>query len=121
MVNFLIIDDHAGLREMIRDLIGGDSANIRECSSGEEAIEACKHYMPDCITVDLRMSGMDGLTCIHYLRFLHPAAHIAVVTQFDNDALRARARLVGADTYIIKDDLHALQRYFKMLSTQLGE
>ena len=120
-MNFLIVDDHAGLRAMIRDLVAGIATNIRECISGEEAVAVCRHYNPDCITVDLRMHGMNGLTCVHQLRKLHPASHIAVVTQFDNDELRVRARQAGADTYIVKDNLELLQRYFQMLSTQLGE
>ncbi len=120
-MNFLIVDDHAGLRAMIRDLIGSVASNIRECISGEEAVEMCKHYVPDCITVDLRMKGMDGLTCIHHLRLSHPASHIVVVTQFDNDALRVRARQAGADSYIVKDNLELLQRHFQILATQTGE
>ncbi|HVY24685.1 MAG TPA: response regulator transcription factor [Steroidobacteraceae bacterium] len=120
-MNFLIIDDHSGLRAMIRDLAASMATMIHECVSGEEAIELCKRYAPDCITVDLRMPGMDGLTCIHHLRLLHPSAHIAVVTQFDNDALRARARQAGADTYVIKDNLEPLQHFFRLLSTQLGD
>lgn len=120
-MNFLIIDDHAGLRALIRDVISDMATTIRECVSGEEAVELCKQYAPDCITVDLHMGGMDGLTCIHHLRILHPSAHIAVVTQFDNDALRSRARQAGADTYVIKDDLEPLQYFFRLLATQLGD
>ena len=120
-MNFLIVDDHAGLRAMIRDLVSDVASTVRECVSGEDAVEVCKQYIPDCITVDLRMGGMDGLTCIHHLRILHPASHIAVVTQFDNEMLRARARQAGADTYIVKDNLEPLQRYCRLLSTQLGE
>lgn len=119
-MNFMIIDDHAGLRSLIRDVIGDLATVVRECASGEEAVALCKEYQPDCITVDLRMSRMDGLTCIHHLRLLHPAAHIAVVTQFDNDALRARARQAGADFYVIKDDLEPLQHFFRVLATRLG-
>jgi len=120
-VNFLIVDDHAGLRALIRELISTFASNVRECASGEEAVEACRQFIPDYITVDLRMKGMDGLTCVQQLRRLHPDSHIAVVTQFDHDGLRARARQAGADAYIVKDNLELLRRHFYMLSTQLGE
>lgn len=120
-MNFLIVDDHAGLRSMIRDVIAAFASNVRECASGEEAVAACRQYIPDCVTVDLRMKGMDGLTCVQHLRRLHPDCHIAVVTQFDHDGLRVRARQAGADTYIVKDNLELLRQHFHMLSTQLGE
>lgn len=118
-MNFLIVDDHAGLRALIRDLAGEMATTVRECASGEEAVELAKSYSPDCITVDMRMGRMDGITCIQHLRKMHPATHIAVVTQFDNDTLRTRARQAGADIYVTKDNLVPLQSYFELVSSKL--
>jgi len=119
-VNFLIVDDHARLREMIRELTTAFASNVRECSSGDEAVDACMEFIPDCVTVDLRMKGMDGFTCVQHLRRLHPDAHIVVVTQYDHDGLRVRARQAGADMYIAKDNLELLRRHFQLLSSQMG-
>jgi DNA-binding NarL/FixJ family response regulator len=126
-VNFLIVDDHMGTRAMIRSLLadlmhnlsGLAACQIRECTSGEEAVEMCRTYVPDFITMDLRMSGMSGLTCVRHLRSQHPAAQIAVVTQFNNDALRGHVRQAGADIYVLKENLEPLLRYVRLLSTSL--
>jgi DNA-binding NarL/FixJ family response regulator len=123
-VNVLIVDDHAAMRAMIRSMLDDVTNNssspsrchIRECISGEEAIGVCGSYAPDFITMDLRMSGMSGLTCVQQLRALHPATQIAVITQFDNDALRARAKQAGANIYITKDNLEPLGHYVQCLS-----
>lgn len=120
-MNILIVDDHAGFRGLIRELVRPFATQIRECTSAAEAIKACDTFTPDCITMDLRMNGLDGLTCIEQLRQRLPAAHIAVVTSFDHDQLRTRARFAGADTYILKENLDTLRRYVELLATGLGE
>lgn len=120
-MNLLIVDDHAGIRELIRDLLSPFADSVRECASGEEALELCTARVPDFVTMDLRMSGMDGLTCVQRLRAQYPATGIAVVTQLDHDTLRARAQWAGADTYITKDNLDALRRYVELLTHNLSE
>jgi DNA-binding NarL/FixJ family response regulator len=110
-LNLLIVDDHAGMRELIRHLAREIATQIRECASGEEAVELCKSYAPDCVTMDLRMGAMDGLTATQLIREAHPFARIAIVSQFEHEQLRARALQAGANSYIRKDDLEALKRH----------
>jgi two-component system, NarL family, nitrate/nitrite response regulator NarL len=120
-VNILIVDNHPGMRALIRDLIGHLANQIEECNSGEEAIQVCGRFVPDCVTMDLRMGGMNGVTSIQHIRARHPSTNIAVVTQFDNDTLRMRAQWAGADTYVIKDNLEPLRRFVQLVADGLGE
>jgi len=120
-VNLLIVDDHAGMRALLRDLLSPIATNIRECTSGEEALASCLEHTPDCITMDFKMGGMDGLTCVQKLRAQHPTINIAVVTQFDNDTLRVRAQQAGADAFVTKDNLDSLQRYVRLLADTLND
>jgi CheY-like chemotaxis protein len=117
----LIVDDHAGMRDLIRQLIGGLATQLRECASGEEALALCANFAPDFVTMDVRMSGIDGIACVRQLRQLHPAAHIAVVTQFDHDSVRARAQSAGADAYVVKEELSALQRFAHVVAKDLND
>ena len=112
----LIVDDHAGMRALIRDLLKQVAAQIRECGSGEEAVGLCESYAPDCVTMDLRMGAMHGLAAVQHIRQAHPNINIAILTQFDHDTLRARARRAGADGYFMKDDLAALKRYVESIA-----
>jgi DNA-binding NarL/FixJ family response regulator len=114
IVHILIIDDHAGVRTLIRELLAetfevpGRRVTFSECPSGERALEAIQTQRPDLVTVDLRMQGMNGLECVRHLRATLPLACIVVVTQFGNEALRDRARFAGADSVVLKDDLNQL-------------
>ena len=110
-MNLLIVDDHAGVRALIREIAADIATDVRECASGEEAIELCQSYSPDFVTIDLRMGAMNGLTAAHLLRPLHPHACIAIVTAFDHQALRGHALAAGVDLYLNKDDLADLRRH----------
>ena len=114
-MHILIVDDHAGVRTLIRELLAesftatpGRAVTFGECSSGEAALGAIAEMRPDLVTVDLRMRGMNGLECVRQLRERLPLACIVVVTQFGNETLRDRARHAGADSVVFKDDLNEL-------------
>jgi DNA-binding NarL/FixJ family response regulator len=115
-MNLLIVDDHAGVRALIRDIVGTMAAKICECASGEDAVTACATFSPDCVTMDLRMGGMHGLAAVQKIRQLYPAANIVVVTQFDHDILRERAQRAGADGFVTKDNLTQLKGYIESLT-----
>lgn len=114
-MHILIVDDHAGVRSLIRELLSecftstpARQVTFGECASGEAAVAAIGRQRPDLVTVDLRMQGMNGLDCVRLLRERLPLACIVVVTQYGNETLRDRARLAGADSVIFKDDLDQL-------------
>lgn len=107
--NLLIVDDHAGMRDIIHQMLRGIVGEVRECGSGEEAVLLCDYFAPDCVTVDLRMAGMSGFATVAQIRAAHPQAFIVVVTQLDAEVLRDKAREAGADAYVCKDDLSPLR------------
>jgi CheY-like chemotaxis protein len=115
-VKLLIVDDHAGMRTLIRHMAQGIATEVHECESGEAAVELCRSYTPHCVTMDLRMGQMHGLTAVKIIRQALPQTNIAVVTQYDHAPLRTRAQLAGADAYICKDDLNALKVHLEALA-----
>ena len=48
-MKLLIVDDHAGVRKLIRELMGHRTTEIRECSDGQEAIRICGEFAPDFV------------------------------------------------------------------------
>ena len=55
------------------------------------------------ILMDLRMSGMDGVTAIEEIQARRLATHILVLTTYDSDADIMRAVEAGATGYLLKD------------------
>jgi NarL family two-component system response regulator LiaR len=109
MNKLMIVDDHAGVRTLIRELVASRSDLVKECASGEEAIRLALQFQPTCVTMDLRMEGMGGIQATKALRVLCPAAQILVVSAFDQPDLRRAADEAGAHRYLLKENLVELR------------
>src|SRR5262245_18029167 len=116
-LDILIVDEHRGMRAMIRELLGegiaasGDlAASFAECATAAEALRAASIQPPDLLIVDLHVPGMDGIDCIRRLRELVPAAVLIVVTALQGEIVARSARLAGADGVVFKDDLTMIQQ-----------
>ena len=118
-MKLLIVDVHAGIRALIRELLCQQASQIYECSSAEDAIALCADFQPDCITMDFKMTGMDGLTALSKLRALCPGTHLIMVTQFDYPTMQHRARQAGADHFVLKEKLSELHEYIKLLRVRI--
>ena len=120
-VTVLIVEDHAGVRRLLRDALHEVAAEIWECENGAEALAAYPAHQPDVVLMDLTMPVLDGLSATRQIRHLHPSARIVIVTSYDDEGLRHAAREAGACGYVLKDNLleivpqlrWALQNRFK--------
>lgn len=57
----LAIDDDAGFREGLADVLGDFGYSVRAAASGREALDVLRNEpRPDVILLDLRMPDMDG-------------------------------------------------------------
>lgn len=78
---FLVVDDSIVARMSIKGIIKDRSPELREASSGEEAVEIIRGgYAPDLIFLDLTMPGMGGLAALRAIRALRPEQKVIVVT-----------------------------------------
>lgn len=65
----LIVEDHSGLREMLREVFDSVVAHVDEASNGEEAIDVLESnpYI-NCVLTDIKMPKMCGLELISRVR-----------------------------------------------------
>ena len=101
----MIVDDNKTFRTMIRESLETVSTDILECSDGQEAVDSYGQYLPDWVTMDIEMKGMDGLTATREIKSHHPDAHILFVTQYDQPELREAAHDAGCCAFVSKEDL----------------
>jgi len=104
----LLVDDHAGFREMIREYLEIDPALCREAPDGLSAVEACRQKLPDLILMDIKMPEMDGITAVGKIITAHPEARILIVSQHDDIQTRRLAAEAGAAGLVSKNNLHLL-------------
>jgi NarL family two-component system response regulator LiaR len=104
-VRVMIVDDHAVVREGLRNFLGMLPAIelVAEASSGSEAIERAPKAKPQVVLMDLMMPGMDGIEATRRLHELHPEMKVIVLTSFADDDRLFPALRAGAVAYLLKD------------------
>jgi CheY-like chemotaxis protein len=107
-MNLMIVDDHAGVRRMIRDLLAVPGEPLAECNSADAAVRQSADFQPDVVTMDIRMPGRCAFAATRAIRTACPGAHVIIVTSYDEPDLRQSAREAGAAAYVMKDNLSEL-------------
>jgi CheY-like chemotaxis protein len=105
----LIVDDNPAVRRMIVRIVGDLADEIRECSDGAGAIAAYRQFHPDLVLMDVEMGGMDGITATREITRAFPEARVIIVTQHNDEPLRAAASAAGARGYLHKENLLAIR------------
>jgi len=99
-IRVLLVDDEPLAREMLREMLQGDSAVeiVKECVNGLEALDAIRTYTPEVIFLDVQMPELGGFEVLEALGKQIP--HIIFVTAYDQYAVRAFE--VNALDYLLK-------------------
>lgn len=109
-MRFLIVDDNAQMRELIKFFLRDLAEEIAERGDGAEALAAYREFAPDWVVMDLGMEKLDGLQATRQIIAAFPLARIVMLTQYDDPALRQAAREAGAQAYFTKDNLLPLRQ-----------
>lgn len=72
------------------------------CRDGEEALAMYGEVLPDLVTMDIIMPGMDGLETAQAILEEHPEARIIMVSSLAYDDTFEEAKSIGAKGFIDK-------------------
>jgi CheY-like chemotaxis protein len=103
--NVLVVDDSQTMRRAIRDTLSKAGFNVEEATDGREALTICIRQMPDLITLDMEMPGMDGLEALTALRLLPDGGAtvpVFMITSRQQARHRAAALAAGVTRYFTK-------------------
>lgn len=119
MIKIMIADDQELIRESLKIILSTnpDFVITDLVADGNEVIESIKKDIPDVILMDVRMPGMDGVTCTKIIKKTHPHTNVIVLTTFDDDEYIYNALKFGASGYLLKgvsleelsDAIHTVQ------------
>jgi CheY-like chemotaxis protein len=100
----LVVDDSQTVRRALSQTFSRAGFLVREAHNGREALTAIRREMPDLITLDMEMPGMDGLETLSALRLLPGGASVPVfmITSRQQARHRAAAIAAGVTRYFTK-------------------
>ena len=105
MIRLLIVDDHALMREGLKQLFDGEGDIVvsAEAGSGEEALTILQHETVDLVLLDITIPGIHGVELITKIRELPNNPPILVLSMHNEPQIAKRKLKAGASGYITKD------------------
>lgn len=102
MHKILIVDDEAHQRELLQGSIAREGYSVKTASSGEEAVELVKTEGFDVAMVDLKMTGMDGISTLKQIKEVDPDTSVIIMTAYGTVETAVDAMKEGAFDYLTK-------------------
>jgi len=105
VINIIIADDHAFLREGIKKTIQDetDMRIIGEASNAMDAVKLIKELEPDVAILDISMPGKSGLDVLKDIKALKKHFRILILSMHPEDRFAIRALKAGASGYLTKE------------------
>lgn len=105
MIRLLIVDDHALMREGLKQLFDGEEDIVvsAEAGSGEEALTILQNETVDLVLLDITIPGIHGVELIMKIRELPNSPSILVLSMHNEPQIAKRKLKAGASGYITKD------------------
>jgi DNA-binding NarL/FixJ family response regulator len=100
----VIADDHKITLDGVRRTLeaAGDIDVVGTASSGSQVLPLVKQTAPDVVLLDIRMPGIDGITCLELLRKNHPDVKVVMLSAYSERDQIQTALSRGASAYIAK-------------------
>jgi two-component system nitrogen regulation response regulator NtrX len=98
----LIVDDEAGVRQALKQVLEYEDLEVRVASSGGEAIGLYTEFRPHLVFLDVKMAGLDGLETLSRLRAVDPRSQIVMISGHGTIATAVEATQRGAFDFLEK-------------------
>lgn len=108
-LRILVVDDDPGMLETLADILSVTGYTVEAAGSGEEALEKAAANPPDCVLMDVRMPGLNGLETFRRIKPLAPDSFVVLMTAYSSTNILDEARAEGALEVVPKPlDLESL-------------
>ena len=98
----LIVDDDAGVRKVLRRILGAEGYDVEEANDAFQALDALDANPPDAALLDIKMPGMDGLGLMDNLRQRGLEIPIVILTGHGDEFTSSECLEAGAAGYLTK-------------------
>ncbi len=131
MIRVLIADDHAIVREGLKQIVADttDVVVAGEAANGHEVFDYLRRAACDVVLLDIAMPGKDGLDTLKELKAARPQLPVLVLSMYPEDQYAVRLLKAGASGYLTKESapdeliaaIRKVSKKGKYISAALGE
>ncbi|PYX60681.1 MAG: two-component system response regulator [Acidobacteria bacterium] len=116
----MIVDDHAVIRRMVREVFEAEDLNVFDAANGAEGVQKAQEVKPSLIILDLSMPVMNGLDAARELKVLMPHVPLLMFTNNPGWIVEKEARSAGISAVISKSDSNGLKQLLARAKALLG-
>ncbi len=120
----MVVDDSRVMKLQMEALLNDTDYEITAyCRNGEEAVAHYGEVLPDIVTMDILMPGMDGLETAQAILEDHPEANIVMLSSLAYDDTMDEAKKIGAKAFVFKpfDKEKLVDAFAKALGEECNE
>jgi len=105
MIRALIADDHAVVRQGLKQILGDTPEMVvaGEAITGQEVLDKVRAGAWDVVVLDISMPDRSGLDILKQLRSERPKLPVLVLSMHSEDQYALRVLKAGASGYLTKD------------------
>jgi len=103
-----VVDDDLGVLGSLRFLLETDGFDVRTFRAGAALLDAVAVDPVDCIVLDYKMPGMNGIVLAGLLRERAAGTPVVMITGVADETISRRAAAVGVHRVVLKPQLDSL-------------
>ena len=100
-----VVDDDYDVLTSLRFLLETEGFEVRTFRSGSALLGSATRNRADCLVVDYKMAGIDGLELAGRLRAIGVSTPIVLITGYPDDNIQAKAGSAGVWQVLLKPNL----------------
>ena len=102
MTRILVVEDEPNLALGLRANLEIEGYDVTVAATGEAALDAAQHSVPDLVVLDLMLPGIDGYEVLSGLRARGLEAPVLILSARAEEIDKVRGFRLGADDYVTK-------------------
>ena len=104
-IRILIADDHAVVREGLKQILSGTSDMVvaAEASNGNEVMDKLSKDEINLVILDINMPGKSGLDVLRDIKNQRPKLPVLILSMYPEEQYAVRVLKTGASGYLSKE------------------